>query len=265
MKHYDPNDRIVIGMHANGLGDALLYSTLTKLFKLHGNKQVYYTMNSQTMRNEEVAELIYSFDPYLDGFVDEEPNAGLPTHTQFLQNARFAESPIALVELLHGFRWPYYERRHVPMLHRTPKFKKEFKEFIVVDPFSNSQSFPAEVFDPFFRHLCFDPKRTIVLESAHDGNSGHASLQGIARYRVNSLLEKIDIIHSAHAFVGTESGSQSIAAAVRFDRKYVLCTQLSYNSRFFIFPGTHYTVTGALQPDYFPNGQALGPLRDDLR
>ena len=233
--------KVVIGEPRGGLGDALLYSTLPELFAYDGH-EVWVNAHP---RNQEVARLLYSDNPYITGMTAEAPTAGCVHDREFFPKARLHRSPIGFIEALHGFD----ESSERPKIYYTPKERPDVADLVFADPRSISQQFPAEVFHAFSDRL-FEREEITVLESRNSGVNGAEALARSRRYIVKDIYEYIDIIASCRAFLSTESGGHSLAASVRYDGIYALCTTAHMNSRFFVYPGVNYTVVDGLSPTY---------------
>lgn len=247
---------IILDAPVGGLGDGLLYSTLPELYAKDLGCPIYITPNT-TCRNSEVHALLYDANPFIRGVRAPAPGdmvIGSPiAGRSFVRASRFDTDPIGLIEQLHGFR----RRNTRPKIWYTPQYLSKWVDVIVVDPRSHSQHFPTAIFETFYRRMKFDQHQpalsTIVLTSRFAGAHGALTLGDEELYQVRDIFEYIDIIYSCAKFVCTEAGGQSLAAAVRKDGIFVLCTTATYNSKFFIYPGVNYTVTGTLTSDFIAN------------
>lgn len=242
--------RVTLDAPIGGLGDALLFSTLPQLYAERGDD--VYISERTVCRNPEVFDLLYARNPYIKGALarsEADEVAGMPHERDFFLQARQWTNPIGLLESLHDFV-PRHDR---PQVYYRPQSRPEWRDRVFMDPTSISQAFSTELFERFAARTLLDGE-AFVVESAHLGTrSGAAVFPDAPRYRVRDIYEYIDIIASCKAFVCTESGSQSVAAAVRRDGIYALCTTMHYNSRLYVWPNVNYTVTGALSADYLWN------------
>ncbi|MHB8590777.1 MAG: hypothetical protein ACYDBO_02180 [Vulcanimicrobiaceae bacterium] len=244
--------KVTLDAPIGGLGDALLFSTLPELYAYRGD-QVYISERTDC-RNPEAFDLVYAQNPYIEGVLAREAAdlvIGIPHEREFFFEARKWRDPITCMEALHGFPSATAIRQR-PRIYYEPKWLDEWHDRVFVDPSSISQEFPEPIFEDFCLRL-FDPQSfdLRIMESKYSDN--HGSMRHFAPYVVRDIYEYIDIIASCKAFVCTESGSQSLAAAVRRDGIYALCTTMTFNSRFYIYPAVNYTVTGALSRDYLWN------------
>lgn len=242
--------KVTIDAPIGGLGDSLLFSTLPILYSRLGYR-VYVTPRSvDNCRNREVADLLYDRNPYIMGRLEEQMAdqvAGIKHERAFFRDARLWPNPIACIEALHGFP-PHNDR---PFISYTPKTLDAWADVVVIDPYSISQSFSHETFVRFVHRLISDEKRVVVLESKF--HNGSTLLPMFDRAFARDIYEYIDIMASAKMFLCTESGSQSLAAAVREGDTYALCTTMHLNSRLYVWPNVNYTVTGKLSDDYLWN------------
>lgn len=255
--------KVVLDAPVGGLGDGLLYSTLPELYSLTRGDTVYISERTRA-RNGEVEQLLYGNNPFIKGVLRMEeadlvigsPIAG----ASFVRDSRFLSSrmsPISLIEELHGFgkRTVLELSNGRPKIYYKPQLLTKYKSTIVVDPYSHSQRIPGVQFDRFFDRMRFDRGKAIVVQSRFSGPHGNDSLATLPRHNLANIFELIDMIFSCESFVCTESGSQVLAAAIRRHKIYTIFTTMAYNSKFFVFPGVNYNVTGKLTDDYLHNDE----------
>lgn len=119
------SDKVVLSSRYGGLGDNLQYSTLPRLLKSLG-KSVYIRKDSY-YRNQEIRQLVWDLNPYIDGFIESESNAGddcddyryFGLHDNHIQN----------VEWSHGIE----PQSDFPELYYTPKKLTHLENCLVVD------------------------------------------------------------------------------------------------------------------------------------
>jgi hypothetical protein len=135
---------------------------------------------------------------------------------------------------------------HRPDLFYAPKQRRDFNNKIVVDPRSISQVFSPREFEHFFesarRRFGFSDESVTVLDGKNAGSHGNSTMPGQPRYVVRDIFEYTDIIHSAEHFLVTESGGQSLAAAVRSKNTHVLISLKTFDRQLFVWPEHQYTV-----------------------
>ena len=265
MRHATPRfgrTTVVIGVHAGGLGDHLAYSVLPRLYKHAGAAKVLVSTRTNCgepfARNPETIDLVWKPNPHVDGFTDEPPNVGetrWPPHA-FLAAAKRTPSPVDTVAEVHGLSLPVRRRKRLwpprPDLFYRPKGRPDFTGKAVCDPNSISQGFTPSLFNAFVAFNAdwhgIDTRDIVVLGNAYSGQARQEILPDSARYAVRDIFEYTDIIASARSFLVTESGGQSIAAAVRSSATFVLTTTRAFNQRHFIWPTNTYCVTGGMTP-----------------
>ena len=254
---------VVLAVHAGGLGDHLAYSALPRLYKRAGAARVLLSSRTNCgepfARNREIAELVWRDNPFVDGMTDEPANVGERgwPPMEFFRAAKTQDCPIDTVAAVHGL--PVLGRdgntRVLPPrpdLFYRPRLRAEFTDTVVCDPRSISQPFSAESFGRFGRFLerwhGIRLDEAVVLGSPHAGPNGAETLPANPRRMVSDLWEYADIVASARAFLVTESGGQSLAAALREARTFVLMTTRSFNERLFLWPANTYFVTSDMTP-----------------
>lgn len=250
-----PVKTAILQAPVGGLGDGLLFSTLPELYAREGYK-VLIDANKTRCRNNEVFDLLYMKNPFISGvhagsdLPEGGERIGIVHEKSFFLAARRFRSPVECIEFLHGFE-PMHDR---PMIYYKPNIIDEWTNRVVIDPSSISQAFPPSVFDPFLARLQFDEEKFVIL-SRNAGNGGSGSCAGIPVITAADIYEYIDIVASCKYFVCTESGSQSLAAAVREEGTYAICTTMHMNSRLYVWPNVIYNATGQLSGDYLWNDQ----------
>ncbi len=254
---------IVLDMHAGGLGDALIYSTLPERYARAGYD--VYLCNEPPLRNPEVRSLVWERNPFLRGFTDAKPNVGAEVLLRGAQQSFFGgpkryRSIVEAFEAAHGF----VPQNVYPKIYYTPKFRRDARDTVFADPRSISQPIEPKLFDAFAKEICrwqqFDFDKVVQLESRYAGHHGTGALRGNPVYRVGDIYEYVDLIYSSKAFLVAESGGQTLASAIRghsaFPRMFSLMTTRSYNDKLFVFDNITYHITGAASPDYagYPPG-----------
>jgi hypothetical protein len=246
--------RIVLAPHASGLGDHLIYTTLPELFARRGD-EVYVTAGIPGFRNPEVRELVWGRNPFVSGFVDEPPNAGVQTiSAEFIGAAKHHPSSIAAIEALHGFT----PSGQLPRVYYQPRFRPEFRTLSLADPRSISQPMKPEAFEAFVDHHArwqgFDRRHVVVLQSQYSGPHGEGALSQNPRQQVQNIFEYADLIYSCRRFLVAESGGQVLAAAIRGTNAapevFALFTTYALNDELFTCPNVRYSATGSMTPDY---------------
>ena len=201
--------------------------------------------------------MVWKRNPFVDGFTDQPANvgeAGWPP-VEYFKAAKTTASPIDTAAKVHGLSVfaPDGVTRLVPArpdLFYSPKRRPDFSGKLVCDPRSTSQGFATELFVQFARFITqwheWNFEDVVVLDSPHAGSIGASTLADRTRYVVHDIFEYADIVASAKAFLVTEAGGQSLAAAIRAAGTFVLITTRAFNERNFLWPGNTYCVTGEM-------------------
>ena len=241
--------RVVIRSHADGLGDALIYTTLPEIYAGMGH-QVFI---SGSWRNNQVRDLVWGKNPYVSGFCNGEPTTSVGL--KFIREAYKHRTVVECLEKMHCF-----ETGNVfPKIYYEPKFLPKWADVVVADPRSISQPIKSETFNGFAGHVAgrmgYQLWDIVVLTSVHSGQHGTMSLSGHREYQVGSLEEYVDIIHSCKAFLVAESGGQVLSSAILAkngrSNVHALFTTGAYNDRTFTFPNIKYSVAGGMTPDFW--------------
>lgn len=249
--------RIILGAHAGGLGDALLFSTLPELYARIGYE--VWISEEPAFRNEETYEMVWGMNPFVLGRVSEQANVGgwvfdRPQH-EHVKMAKRCTSPISSVEKLHGFEG----LGKYPRIYYTPKFLPQWRDKVIADSRSISQKTTQKMFHDFVIHTSkyhsFNHVEMVILESKHSGHSGSDCLPENDRHFVSSIFEYADIIFSCKAFLVAESGGQLLASAIKgcyeYPKVFGLHTTQSVNDRIFTMSNIDICVTGcSTLPDY---------------
>jgi hypothetical protein len=252
-------ERVIIKPHAGGLGDQLMYSWIPERIVRETGAEVMIS-NDPASRNPETRELIWGLNPFVSGYTDEPANAGCAFEDfieTFIGAAKIWRYGIAAVEARHGLQ----PRALWPKLYYQPKYRPDARETVFADPFSISQPVPAFTFDQhtyeISRYRGYDIPGIVVLRSKHKGQYGGDALEGNPTYEVRDIFEYCDLIYSCRAFICTESGGQSVAAALRGDGAYpavhVIVANHTFNDRVWIYDNIDYHVTD-MRGDYLPYG-----------
>lgn len=247
----DNGMKIVIQSHAGGLGDCLWYSQAAEALARDGH-EVYYTPIQ--FRNPEIEDLIWKCNPFSSGPSNDPPTISWETTKRMCTEAK-SNSPMRRMGEICGYR----SFSDYPVIYYKPRFRPEWINRIPCDLTSISQPFPKHHVQDFLiklnRNGNIDSSRLVLLKSKHQGLSGQEMFdEAIRVHETESIFELCDIIYSCRKFVCVDSGTNSLASAIRgyapWPDIYCLTTTMSFNDRLFMYPNVHYVVTGALTPDY---------------
>lgn len=262
--------RWVLGPHAGGVGDNMLYGWIPEILKDRDPEcEVWVGVGGSNpqWRNSETYDLIWGRNPHVSGFTDDAPNVGVPTHVRdIIGEVKRQDNQIAAVELLHGFE-PQHTR---PKLYYEPRPRDDVRNLVLCSPTSISCPTPNDVIDQFVyevgRWHGFDPSEVVVLTSAHDGPHGRGALAGNRRIAVSDVYEWVDLIASAGLFLTSESGGSAVASAVRKPKtSHALCSVQTFNDKLWLWEGVIYRASSHIPGlpgggDYHPYPPSNRPV-----
>lgn len=241
---------IIISQPWGGLGDNLQYSTLPELFCKNGYN-VYISVNNK-VRNQEIYDLVWGLNPYIKGINNQEANAG-----ECKDNCRPPEEQneymIHCIEMSHGFQ----KTNFFPKIYYNPKNIPELKNDILIDLSGSSQIYELikyiEYID-YFSPLIINKNQNIkiIVFEKHNTSSFFnevyqylkSKIPNIGYLKVNSLIHYCDVIKSCDTFVIVNSGTNSLASAIKqYDNKPVIMCYNSWtreNKAFFNYKNVEY-------------------------
>ena len=234
-----------------GLGDGAIYSTLPKRFAELG-----YTVvidKDCAARNDDTLEALWLTNPHIAGKSDKKPNAGYVRQGLFYEIAnRFPIGSIEAMERAHGLPPPY---SIAPIFNYPPSgYPLDLKNTVLMDFSSVSSKIAAKGVQDFVDRMIqrfagcqfmqIVPPRWASLEPPMVAGPG---------FEVSGIREYLDALRGARAWIGSEAGGQSMAAAVRGEHDVydlearpevvVLSTPKTYNSKGYCFRGVNYHVS----------------------
>lgn len=249
-----------------GLGDFCVYSTLPERFAQLGY-DVYIDSDCKSS-NPEIRELVWQHNPYIKGLSDRKPNAGYTRQGYFydIANRLSGYRSIEAMERAHGLppnplTGAYglapklvgvgYDGRQ----YYQPKPTKLALDRVVLMDYSAVSSklsrndileeikmMRSKFKEPPFLQVMHPPWIVVNQEAIID-----------SRYLVSSVYEYLDLLAACRAWVGSEAGGQSLAAAVRGEHDVyaeggleIVCkiTPQTFNSRGYTYRGVDYRGTG---------------------
>jgi hypothetical protein len=236
---------IVIEQPWGGLGDNLQFSTLPEMFAAQGRAVFVSARNS--VRNEEIHELVWGRNPYVSGLSTAPATAGacraavydgqLPRYTDFIRR----------VEIAHGLPATH----DFPRVYYAPSQRHDLEDDVLVDVGSISRGFSIEQITGYlrfvFQQFAYPLARAYQVEFQRQ-----VATQNLLRLRelpplpVRSIFEYCDALHSCRALITVHSGAQSLAVALRQERAgpviHCLASPQQFNWRNYIFPRVEYHV-----------------------
>jgi hypothetical protein len=236
-----------------------MYSTLPERFVRERGDEVYIQSRHPGFRNDEVRDLVWGRNPFVSGFIQEDPSAGACVVVDTLiRDAKRYGNSITAVERGHGFE-PHNVK---PRVYYQPTFRRDAAHLVLADPTSITQALSPETFQDFTRHVCrwsgYDIGGVTVIESAHRGEHGREALPSNPRIEAANIYEYADLLYSCKAFLTTESGGMSLASALRDRGTHALVCAHTWNDSVWRWPNVEYRVTGKMGSDYLQYDEPTG-------
>lgn len=212
---YMPEGDIILGTgKLVGAGDHFIFSTLAKRFHDLGRK--VYLFHQTCARNTDILDMVWGRNPYIIGTTDRAPNAGYVRQGLFYEvaNRLPGHRSIEAMERAHGLPGPY---SIAPRVNYEPKKHRLIKNTDILIDFSAVSSKISEqgigehlrAMKGRFRGANFVQVIPPKFASLHPPQIKCDSIQ------IDGIEEYFDALASCRAWVGSEAGGQSFAAAVR--------------------------------------------------
>ena len=248
------NKKIIIFQPWGGLGDNLQFSTLPEKAKEAGYN--VFISNKNAYRNNEICDLVWGTNPFIDGFTDEIPNAGstdgftedgISCQVDIARDKLGVSSFVYLYEYLHGFK----PENKNPKIYYQPKYRDDVKDLTLLDLGTitlkndyNTDRLMQHINDSYDRETSF----TVSHASKADINNTY-SINATNKLAFNNIFEFVDLIYSCKKFVCLWGGANALAAAIhRFSDKrtdILVPNQRIYNQwQGFCFECNNYLILG---------------------
>jgi hypothetical protein len=235
-----------------GLGDHCIYTTLPKRFSELG--YTVYVDKDNAARNDEIMELLWRRNPYIKGLSDKKPNVGYARQGLFYEVAnRFPHDSIAAMERAHGLPPPY---SIAPYINYQPKksIAVDLSERVLIDFSAVSSGIQDEGIEQFLRAMKGKFRNPqFLLLTMPKWVALHLPQVGAESIQITSIYQYLDALSECRAWVGSEGGGQSLAAAVRGEHRRdeydvrpevsVLMTPPTFNDMGYVYAGVDYRVT----------------------
>lgn len=235
-----------------GLGDHAVYSTLPKRFAELG--YTVYVDKDISARSDETFEIFWSKNPYISGLTDKKPNAGYVRQGLFYEVAnRFPLGSIEAMERAHGLPPPY---SLAPQVYFEPKgFHLDLSQTVLFDFSSVSSHIGDQGVVEFINHMRekFRGAPFMQLLMPKGVSLSPPRIKSEQAIEVDSVYQYLDMLRCCRAWIGTEAGGQSLAAAIRGEHDVydldarpelvVLSTPKTFNSRGYTYRGVDYRVS----------------------
>lgn len=218
-KNFYMNKKIIIFQPWGGLGDNLQFSTLPEMAKEKGWE--VFISNKNVYRNEEICDLVWKSNPYVDGFTDEHPNAGstdgfredgISCKTDYAESQLGVSSFVYLYEYLHGFTPKHFN----PRIYYKPKFVEEVKDLTLLDlgTITLKGDYNTERLTKAI-NTQYDVNNCYLLKHTTKDNINNTYNINISKTKFfNNIFEFVDLIYSCKKFVCLWGGANSLAAAI---------------------------------------------------
>ena len=203
---------IFLKAYHSGLGDNLQFSTLPEQFsKQHGKKT--YILESASFRNEEIYDLIWGKNPYVEGKKEGPWNAG---DTPEFRYSTLTGNMIKNLEKLHGLE-PINTH---PKIYYEPEKCRDMENIFIVDFSCISidydknelnnvlEKLKINYFDKKFVSVCFTKQ---IFDGKY--NKYHAGFDGYIQ--VENIFRYCDLISSAYGLVALSSGASHLSSAIK--------------------------------------------------
>jgi hypothetical protein len=235
-----------------GLGDHAVYTTLPRRFKELGYTVLIDKDNAG--RNDDMMQMLWARNPYIDGQTDLKPNAGYVRQGLIYEVAnRYDEGGIAAVERAHGLPPPY---AIAPYINYEPKpFRIDVSENVLVDFTAVSSRIGVPGMEDFIRAMKGRFRNAAMVQVVPPRSASlHAPQVAMESVAVSGIAEYLDALHGCRAWIGSEAGGQALAAAARGEcvvgaggsPEIVCCiTVPTFNDGLYVFKTTTYRPTAA--------------------
>ena len=202
------SNSIIISQSWGGLGDNLQFTTLPELYSQLGCKVFISTKNS--VRNQEIYDLVWKLNPFISGTSDLEPNAGecVPYQNKGIDF-------ITAWEINHGL---YNGFRKYPVIYYKPKLIPELTNCILYDSTSTSVNPPDALIKPSFEAV-FNRYPNTPVKKLQFVNFKNRELPYFnhEKYMIHSIYDLCDAIYSCKALICLLSGASVLATAIKQD------------------------------------------------
>ena len=238
---------IVISQPWGGLGDNLQFSTLPKLYAEQGYD--VYISSQNAVRNQEIYDLVWGMNPYIQGIVNAPPNAGACKG----YNPRQTTNPIKNMELMHNLT---NGTSAYPIIYYKPKYRSDLSNCLLFDTTSISYRYPDdtiihEAFTDIFNKYPTLIKRRVVFKNFKNREIPQLDTDII---EVNNVFEYCDMIYSCNVFLSLLSGQSALASAIKQNNPTpeiytnLPSTHLWNKGDNYIYDNINYTISSRPQP-----------------
>lgn len=236
-----------------GLGDHADYTTIAPTFRAMGY-DVGYDQDNATS-NPEIFDLFYRNNPaYNLGPINLKPNAGYVRQGLFYEIANRLPGyrSIEAMERAHGLQGPYHMAPHIN--YEPQPTKIDVSDTVLVDFSAVSSKIHRDRIREAMKMMSGRFRNPNFLQILHPPWVVLNQERWIeSAYAATSIYEYLDLLASCKAWVGSESGGQALASAIRGEHDVydmdarpeivVTSTRQTFNSRGYTFRNVDYRAT----------------------
>lgn len=248
-----PENAITLMQPWGGLGDNLQFSTLPELFSLD-NKPCYIS-NQNISRNQEIEDLVWTTNPFIQGISTKVPNAGSALPPMDGHNPSY----IKRIELSHELK----ASSRAPKLYISPLLIEKLRGKTLIDLSAAglgggdekkirktvSRFFPKNRLTRFFSKYIFDSSSCVQISFVNFQPNKNVVIDGIEEIKCNSLEEYCSILYSIDNLITVHSGAHSLGVSIRelpgANLKNIFCLvpRHQYDRGLFIYENVKYLLT----------------------
>jgi hypothetical protein len=211
--------KMIIFQPWGGLGDNLQFSTLPEMAKQKGYN--VYISNKNAYRNNEICDLVWKHNPYIDGFTDEHPNAGstdgsredgISCQVDHARSVLGVASFVYCYEYLHGFN-PVHKN---PKIYYKPKFIKEVESYTLFDlgTITLKNDYNIEKLAKFIQTK-YGSNNSFLLKHKNNIDINNTyRIESDKKIEFSNIFEFTDLIYSCKKFVCLWGGANALASAI---------------------------------------------------
>ena len=204
-----------------GLGDTLAFSTLPEEFyKQLGAKT--YILKSTKFSNQEIYDLVFGCNPFVNGFKEGPWNAGDPPDLQF---KNIENNIIKNVELQNGL----IPRNIYPKIYYEPKYKNNLSNSLLVDINSNTIKYDFKTLKKIIKGIKEKNQGKELLKVNFKKNNlanqiitqdyDNSIYDGVIQ--VENIFDYCDKIASSYGIISLSSGVSYLSSALKFYAKHL--------------------------------------------
>ncbi len=199
-------EKLIIKIKYGGLGDHLFYSHIPRIAKESGKYSEVFISNKSDFRNEELKDLIWKNNPYVDGFSDAD-GTNIETIT-----IDAGEEANLLDKIMLGFGLDDSKRFHDPEIYYKPKLIPELSGKTLYDPnyISNAG------FGIGFKIKNFFKKNPTHIDYQMVIRKGHSiPIFNFKEFlQCESIFDFIDTLYSVENIYCLATGTATLASAI---------------------------------------------------